>query len=85
MKLKITRLLIVPVLLSLSGCYQIADAFDIKLAEQYCKEQNSNVRTIGVWFDGKEIVTCTNGEYKSLTKYIDEHKNKLIDNINKGE
>lgn len=69
----------------LSGCYQRTDAFDIRAAKQFCKEQNSDVKYINAWIDGDETVRCTNGKSSRLNKYLDEYKNKLISDINKGE
>ena len=47
--------------LLLSGClWQTTDLFDIKAAEQICKDNNSKVNKIFSHFDNEIEVMCTN-------------------------
>lgn len=75
MKLKITRLLIVPVLLSLSGClWQKIDNVEIEKAQALCSLYDSKLYYMTESMFGKTVAKCENGARINLDF-----------NVNKGE
>jgi hypothetical protein len=55
------QLLILALTLSLTGCfYQSANNTDLRKAEYFCNGLD-NVDTVAVYFSGKEVVVCLDG------------------------
>jgi len=60
------KLLILALALSLSGCYQTVNSNDIETANRICAAHNSQVQEIAAYFNGDEVVQCTNRKKYSL-------------------